>query len=102
MRPIPLSMRKKIAEDPFMKHCIYPNCIGYPEWEHAWIYRGKQINEPWAIVPVCMFHHRGIGLDKDFNRYHSIVRASEEDFKKYPRTDWQQLKKYLLQKFSQK
>jgi hypothetical protein len=99
MRPIPIKIRKELANDPFMQKCIYENCQGSPEWEHAFIYAGRQINESWAIVPVCSYHHRGAGLDKEYNQFHSILRATEEDFRKYPRFDWQRLKKYLIKKY---
>lgn len=99
MRPIPLKLRKKIASDPFMLRCIYIGCRFHPEWEHAFIYAGKQINEDWAIVPVCPYHHRGAGLDKEFNQYVAVSRATDEDFAKYPRFDWQRLKLRLTKKY---
>jgi hypothetical protein len=100
MRPIPKKMKEELAKDPFMKLCIHNNeeCSGRIEWEHAWTYAGKQINEIWAIVPVCYMHHRGGKLDKDYNRYVSLLRASEEDLKKYPRKNWKQIKNKLKNK----
>lgn len=100
MRPIPLKLRKEIANDKFMQKCIYKNCQNHPEWEHAFIYAGRQINEKWAIVPVCTYHHRGKGLNKEFNQYIAISRATEEDFAKYPRFDWKRLKQYLINKYA--
>jgi len=64
-----------------MKKCIYSDCPGKPEWEHAFTYQ-KQINEAWAIVPACAYHHRGKGLDKDYNRYRAIIRADIIDLQK--------------------
>lgn len=105
MDPIPLKIRKIIAQDPFMKTCIYEKigrgheCSGRIEWEHAFSYK-KQIHEPWAIVPCCSHHHRGSGLDKDFNRFMAIIRADIDDLeKRMPRQDWRQIKKYLVSKF---
>ena len=91
-----------MADDPFMKQCIYDNCPMPPEWEHAFIYSGRQVNEKWAIVPVCTFHHRREGLDKDYNRYRALERATDEDLAKYPRVDWKQLKKHLRQAYDHK
>jgi len=109
MRPIPKELRKEIAQDPFMKTCIYHDlgkqneCKGRIEWEHAFIYAGRQINEKWAIVPVCYYHHRGGGLDKEYNQYRAIIRADiDEVQKKYPKVDWVQLKKYLTNKYQNK
>ena len=102
MRPIPLVLREQLNNDEFMKQCIYENCKNKPEWEHAFIYAGKQINERFAIVPVCTFHHRGRGLNKSFNQFMALKNLFESDaayiseqLKKYPKKDWQQLKKYL-------
>ena len=84
-----------------MKICIYYNyqCSGRVEWEHCWIYGGKQINEVWAIIGVCWYHHRGPGLDKEYNQYMSLKLATPEDLAKYPRIDWQQKIKYLSKKY---
>ena len=102
MRPIPLELREQIAKDPFMKKCIYAGCPREPEWEHAWIYAGKQINEWWAIVPVCAYHHRGKGLDKAYNQYRSIIRIDiSEIIKKYPNKDWLRINNYLNRKYGQ-
>lgn len=103
MRPIPVKMRKEIAADPFMKNCARTddseNCDGCITWEHCWIYAGKQINEPWAIIGICEYHHFGEGMDKDRNQYISLQRATDEDLAKYPIKDWEQIKKYLASKF---
>lgn len=116
MRPIPLKLRREISEDPFMQNCIYeegiegnenaPNndCNGRIEWEHAWNYAGKQINEHWAIVPCCTEHNRGNAMDKDYNRYKSLKRCREmglfiETKIKYQKKNWEQEWKYLSNKF---
>ncbi len=102
MRPIPKKLREEIARDPFMKTCIRRNeeCSGRIEWEHAFTYAGKQINEAWAIVPVCVYHHRGLGLDKEYNQYRAIIRADIEDLcKRMPNKDWRQIKNYLVGKY---
>lgn len=106
MRPIPLKLRTEIANDPFMARCIYCDlcrqneCSGRVEWEHAFLYAGKQINEAWAIVPVCSYHHRGGGLDKNYNEYRAIMRADIDDLRKrMPKKDWQQIKNFLIEKY---
>jgi hypothetical protein len=95
LTPIPAKLRQQIAQDPYMKACIYPHCYGKPEWEHAFLYANKRINEAWAIVPVCTYHHRMAGLDKRYNEYHALRRASDADLAKYPRRDWKALKTHL-------
>lgn len=105
--PIPLKLREKMAANGSMLHCIHRNsdCEGRIEWEHAWIYAGKKIQEEWAIVPCCTYHHRGDGLDKDFNRWHSILKMIRlnggflEVICKYPKKNWLQEWKFLKTKF---
>jgi hypothetical protein len=107
MHPIPLKLRKLLSESLSMKTCIHNNseCNGRVEWEHSWIYAGKQIQEEWSIIGCCSYHHRGKGLDKDFNRYKSLIKAMEINgsllpiIKKYPKKNWLQEFKYLVQKY---
>lgn len=107
--PIPLNIRDKMSSDGSMLHCIHRNsdCSGRVEWEHAWIYAGKKIQEEWAIVPCCTYHHRGAGLDKDFNRYCSLVKAryiaslGVDVFCKYPKKNWRQEWEFLKTKYKQ-
>ena len=70
-----------------------------PEWEHAMIYQGKQVNEKWAIVPVCVYHHRGEGLDKNYNIHCALQRATQKDLEKFNRTNWTRLKVFLSKKY---
>ena len=97
MRPIPPKLREEMANDPYYKVCARKNyeCSGRITWEHAWIYAGKQINEYWAIIPLCWYHHLGEGLDKKENRRISLRRASHDDLLKYARKDWEQERLWL-------
>ena len=100
MRPIPIKLREQIANDPFMRSCIYKGCPNPPEWEHSFLYGNRQINEWWAIVPVCAYHHRGKGLNKEYNQYRAIIRPDiNEVIKKYPNKNWEQLKNYLCKMY---
>ena len=98
---IPPKIREQLANDPFMKRCIYHNsdCSDRVEWEHALYYSGKKIQETFAIVPCCTYHHRGAGLNKEFNQAIALSRATDEDLAKYPRANFQQMKKYLIKKY---
>ena len=106
MRPIPPKLRAEMDKDPFMHRCIYEDigkgeeCDGRVEWEHAFTYR-VQINEAWAIVPVCTYHHRGKGLDKAYNQFRAIIRANVDDLvARMPKTNWRQIDSYLRGKYS--
>lgn len=99
MRPIDPKNRKKMAADKFYKQCCLKDehCHGRIEWHHVWIYAGKQIDEIWAIVPVCYYHHQkaGVGEVKDKLELVSLGRASDEDLKRYNKKNWPQIKNYL-------
>ncbi len=99
MRTIPVTLRYEMAADPFYQKCCVANssCIGRPEWHHVWIYAGKQINEKWAIVPACRYHHKYAeqpDLKRRFQRI-SLDRATKQDLLSYPKKDWKQIMKSL-------
>ena len=110
LTPIPPKVKAEIASDPFMAICVYesqdaPNhdCSGRIEWEHAILYAGKRLNEPWAIIPCCTSHNRGQGIVKEYNRYRALLRADLDDIsKRYPRHDWKQEFKYLQGKYGER
>lgn len=101
MRPIPLKLRKELAAEPYMQVCalhFLGGCSRKIEWHHVWIYAGRQVNERWAILPACNFHHENVKKDrkiKELFEVLSLETASEADLEKYPRKDWKQIKKYL-------
>lgn len=94
MRPIPPKLRQEMADDIYYKTCARADedCEGRITWEHAFIYAGKQINEKWAIIPLCVYHHLGDGLDKRKNEAIALARATLGDVMKYPRKNWAQMK----------
>jgi|SRR5882757_5610643 len=102
MRPIPKEMKEIMAADPFYKECCSRNstCKGRIEWHHVFIYAGRQINEPWAIIPLCKHHHDLVSSSSEFKEQCELIslkRASSSDFAKYPKRDWHYIKNYLTQ-----
>lgn len=97
MNNIPPKLRERMSENPYYKFCARANsdCEGRITWEHAWIYASKQIQEEWAIIPLCVRHHLGDLLDKKENQRISLRRATLEDLLKYPKKDWNYEKNYL-------
>lgn len=100
MRPIPKKLLDDMLQDPYYKKCIREHtrkCGGRITLEHAIIYAGKQVNEKWAILPVCERHHavnkyqdRG-DLDKRYNEWMALKRlfeASEEYQKEQKEKYW--------------
>ena len=103
MRPIPLKLRARIAADPWMKTCVRrgPDCDGRITWEHCLLYGGKRINEPFAIIPLCCRHHLGDKLDKQFNQWVALRRATDADLDKYSKANFRQLLSHLNAKYEQ-
>ena len=64
MRPISPRVKKIIDTDPFYKTCIFRGyqdrfgiCGGRITMEHSIIFAGRQLDEAWAILPLCARHH---------------------------------------------
>ena len=91
MRKIPIKLREELAQLPQV--CARKNheCSGRITWEHVWIYAGKQINELWAIIFLCWYHHLDKGLNKRENERISLEQATDEDLAKYPNKNWKKL-----------
>jgi len=82
MRPIPKKLRDEMADDPYYSMCareVDGGCSGRITWEHAIIYAGKQLNEKFAIIPLCEYHHLGEGLVKEINVCIALNRATEQE-----------------------
>ena len=88
MSKIPKKLLAAILADPFYKRCARhaeESCAGRITFEHAIIYAGKQLNEKWAIIPLCSKHHAvdeyqdGGDLDKRINLWIALNRASTDE-----------------------
>jgi len=76
--------------DPYYKACARRKdggCGGRVTWEHTLIYGGKQLNEKWAIIPLCERHH-GVNtyqdngeLNKQENVRIALNRATEAELR---------------------
>ena len=111
MRPISQKLKKEMFDDPAyhtcMRNAMFSDhiCRGRLTLEHAFIYSGRQINEKWAIMSLCAWGHDvdeyqdGGNLDKRKNEYCCLMRATSEDLAKYPKRDWEQLRKFLISKY---
>jgi hypothetical protein len=91
-----------LTERPFCerKEALHDHeCSGRSTMEHAWIYRGKQITDKWAIIRICYWAHLGPGLKKEINQWVALRHAKPEDLAKYPNKNWEQIKKYLNKKY---
>lgn len=99
MRAIPSTIRKVLKS----KFCFICG-RRQVEWHHALIYAGRQINEPYAIVPLCVKCHRG----NNGTIYHDVKEKCEletiknglQDLKiKYPKFDWTKRLQFLTNRY---
>lgn len=98
MRKISKKVKDILLADPFMKKCcIGGMCEGRIEFHHVWIYAGRQIDEVWAIMPACHFHHSKASnpIIKAKFEAASLKRVADGDLLKYPKKDWAQIKRLL-------
>jgi hypothetical protein len=95
MHPIPPKLRRDLAADPWYSSCARASgeCRGRITWEHALMYAGKQVQERFAIIPLCEWHHLGDGLVKRINVEIAMARATPDDKKKYPLLPWNKREK---------
>ena len=93
---IPKKLKEECEKDPRYYRCALSGlhghvCDGRITWEHAMIYAGKQIQEKWAIVPLCekahavnSFQDAGT-MKKELNVWLALNQATESDFERFPR-----------------
>lgn len=109
MRKISDRVRKIINEDRYYTICARwrdGGCKGRITMEHALIYAGRQIDEAWAIVPLCAYHHAvdeyqdGGDLKKEINVMLALNRATDDELLKYSKAiDYIALRKKLNEKY---
>jgi hypothetical protein len=101
MRPIPKKLRDTLNKDPFMAVCCLADseCDGRIEFDHTIIHQGRQLNERWAIVPVCEHHHDGQQY-KERRQLVALNRASWTDLLMISKAvNWIQRRDYLRTKY---
>lgn len=83
-------MRSQLADDPYYRFCareglLGHECAGRITWEHAIYQGGKQVQQRWAIIPLCAKAHnvdewQDCGdLDKEVNVWLALNRATQEE-----------------------
>jgi nitric oxide synthase oxygenase domain/subunit len=104
MNNIPPKLKEKLSKNQWYYKCCRADkeCLGRITWEHSYIYSGRQIQEEWAILPLCLHHHLGTGLDKRINHWISINRMTKKDELKYPKFNWARERLILNKKYGRK
>lgn len=90
MNNVPNKLRKQWSQEDIegkKRICVRAsegNCAGRLTKEHALYYAGKQIQENWAILDICEFHHavgpyQGTGdLQKEKHTWIALNLAPED------------------------
>jgi len=112
MNNMPPALRQECADDPSYKVCARRlalgdhSCAPSPlngkliEWEHALIFAGKQVQEKWAVVPLCWWAHSGPGLVKEINVWLALNQGTDEEIKRISKVvDYQRIKRNLNDKY---
>ena len=106
MQPVSAKLKKEIGASRRMKKCWI---CGSPlvEISHNFIYAGKQINKLWALAALCKNHHTGkTGFHNNLETKERVELMCLENCDigylmiKFPKRDWQQLFKYLKNKYA--
>lgn len=94
MTKIPKKILDDILSDPYYKICARAGyhghiCDGKITFEHALIYAGRQIQEKFAIIPLCEKAHSvnkyqdGGDINKDINVWIALSRATPDQLHNY-------------------
>lgn len=90
MRAISKKNKDIIDTDQYYKQCARRDegdCKGRITIEHALIYGGRQLDEIWALLPICAYHHGvdqfqdGGKLNKEKHIWLALCRATDEQLK---------------------
>jgi len=107
MRKVSQQVRDKVLKRPQVcaRH-KEGTCAGGNTWEHAIIYAGRQLDEAWAIVILCEYHHSvnnyqdGGDLNKELNVCYALNQATDEELRRVSKVvDYLKLKERLNLKY---
>lgn len=110
MRPISPKVKEALLQEPQV--CLRAdegNCQGRITFEHALIYAGKQIDEVFAILRICEYHHGvnkfqdGGDMNKEKHVWLALNRATDDELRKYSKAvDYIALRERLNKKYANK
>lgn len=93
MNNVPQKLRNKWKEEDWRgvhRECMRADegdCDGRITKEHAIIWQGKQLQEEWAILDICAFHHGvdfhqdGGGMNKEKHVWIALNRATDDELR---------------------
>lgn len=108
MRKISERVKRRLLSEPDVcARRMDGGCKGRITFEHSLIFAGKQIDEVWAIIKLCAYHHAvdqfqdGGDLQKEKNVWIALNRATDDELKKYSKlVDYVKLRTKLNEKYN--
>ncbi len=98
------------CKDLYYKKCARSdegNCAGRITIDHAIIYAGRQLDELWALIPICAKHHdvdqfQGDGnLNREKHTWIALNRATDEELLRISKAiNYLELRKTLNAKYN--
>ena len=91
---IPKKTKYELAAKPQICARLGKDCSGRISWEHALLYANKKVQDKFAIIFLCEYHHNlgnwanNGGLNKRENIRIALKQATPEDLLKYPKNTW--------------
>jgi len=84
-------------------------CRGRNTFEHVLTYKGSQLDEAFAIIILCEWHHAvntyqdSGDLNKEINTYHALNQATDEELKSISKAiSYLELRERLNKKYGTK
>lgn len=90
-----------MAQSPFYKQCALTGTTNEKiDWHHNLIYAGRQVNEPFCIIPLATSIHDKISTYKELVDWVMVNRATDAELSRYSKAvDYHQLKATLNKKY---
>lgn len=105
-RPLTQKAKNELSERPDVcERAQEGNCAGRLTIEHAVTYQGRRIDDSWALVKLCTFHHAvdeyqdGGSLNKQINQLLAFNHTTDEVLDTYERADFVKRKKHLAKTY---
>jgi len=103
MTKIPKKLREEMSVDPWYSRCCRCGDPRNVQWHHVFIFKGRQVQGRWAIVPACEDCHTKVKEDrnvKEFFEWIALGRGTESELKEISKViNYFRIKMLLDKKF---
>lgn len=97
---IPAKMRQEMADNPYYHKCAITGTTRDIEWHHNLRFGGKNVQEPFCIIPLNKEIHAKIDYYKEKCNWIMVNRMTNEQLTHYSKADdYHFMKKRLNEKY---